>query len=106
MKRYPMRLQRKRVRGWRAPAGSIIVTRPTKWGNPFKVGIHGNSVECVRLFRAELLAQDAAWARRIKADVEELRGKDLLCWCKLGRACHANILLEFANYPPQEWMER
>lgn len=31
------------------------------------------------------------------ADVAELRGKDLACWCKLDCACHADILLEIAN---------
>jgi hypothetical protein len=26
-----------------------------------------------------------------------LRGKNLACWCKLGTACHADVLLELAN---------
>ena len=26
-----------------------------------------------------------------------LRGKDLACWCPLGRPCHADVLLELAN---------
>lgn len=34
----PKRIQRKRSRGWRMPEGAVIVSRPTKWGNPFKVG--------------------------------------------------------------------
>jgi hypothetical protein len=29
--------------------------------------------------------------------VEELRGKDLACWCREDQACHADILLEKAN---------
>lgn len=28
---------------------------------------------------------------------EELRGKDLLCWCPLDQPCHADVLLEIAN---------
>jgi len=29
-------------------------------------------------------------------DIEELRGKDLVCWCA-PLPCHADILLELAN---------
>jgi hypothetical protein len=32
--------------------------------------------------------------REIRA---ELRGKDLACWCLIGSACHADVLLEIAN---------
>jgi len=34
----PRRLQRRRTRGWRKPAGSVIVDRTSRWGNPFAVG--------------------------------------------------------------------
>lgn len=34
----PQRIQRKRTRGWRKPAGAVVVSRPSRWGNPFKVG--------------------------------------------------------------------
>ena len=29
--------------------------------------------------------------------IEELRDKNLSCWCKVGEACHADLLLELAN---------
>jgi hypothetical protein len=29
--------------------------------------------------------------------VEELRGKNLACRCKLGAPCHADVLLQMAN---------
>lgn len=32
----PQRIQRKRTRGWRMPAGVVYVGRPTKWGNPHR----------------------------------------------------------------------
>lgn len=32
-----------------------------------------------------------------ESELEELRGKDLACWCKLGEPCHADVLLEMAN---------
>lgn len=28
-----------------------------------------------------------------------LRGKNLACWCKIGCACHADVLLRIANIP-------
>lgn len=29
--------------------------------------------------------------------VDELRGKNLACWCAAGQPCHADVLLELAN---------
>lgn len=31
--------------------------------------------------------------------LENLRGKNLACWCKPGDPCHADVLLELANRP-------
>ncbi len=33
----PVRIQRKRAKGWKMPPGVVYVGRPTKWGNPFVV---------------------------------------------------------------------
>ncbi|MEM7046059.1 MAG: DUF4326 domain-containing protein [Pseudomonadota bacterium] len=30
-------------------------------------------------------------------DLEELRGKDLACWCPLDKPCHADVLIKLAN---------
>ena len=34
----PIRIQRKRTKGYKMPKNTIYVGRPTKWRNPFKVG--------------------------------------------------------------------
>lgn len=34
----PERIQLRRTKGWRKPEGAIVVSRPSKWGNPYKVG--------------------------------------------------------------------
>ena len=34
----------------------------------------------------------------IKNRLDELRGKQLACWCSLEKDCHADVLAEFANY--------
>lgn len=31
------------------------------------------------------------------ADIAELAGRDLACWCPLDQPCHADVLLEIAN---------
>ena len=33
----PVRIQRKRIKGWRAPKGAVYVGRGSRWGNPFVV---------------------------------------------------------------------
>ena len=47
----PIRIQRKRTKGWRMPPNTIYVGRPSKWGNPFKVGeLYKNTAGWVGLF--------------------------------------------------------
>jgi hypothetical protein len=49
--------------------------------------------ECLRLFASYAkvrMVQDPGW-------LEPLRGKDLACWCPVGEACHADLLLRLAN---------
>lgn len=76
------------------PDGAVRVDRRTKFGNPFKVGIHGKQGECVELFRQWIWRKDQiALRRQIRA---ELRGKDLVCWCS-PLPCHADVLMEIAN---------
>lgn len=31
------RVQLRRTKGWRKPEGAIVVARPSKWGNPYRV---------------------------------------------------------------------
>ena len=33
----PKRIQRKRTKGWRLPEGAVVVSRPGRWGNPYKI---------------------------------------------------------------------
>lgn len=33
----PQRVQLRRTRGWRKPPDTVVVARPSKWGNPFRV---------------------------------------------------------------------
>jgi Domain of unknown function (DUF4326) len=33
----PSRVQLSRKRGWREPAGAVVVSRPSRWGNPYTI---------------------------------------------------------------------
>jgi hypothetical protein len=105
----PKRIQRKRMKGWKLPDGAVCVTRPGKWGNPFTVMPNarpGAKVGGALGYQAVSTVEDAIECFRAMFDVrpdmtkvaqDELRGKDLACFCKLGEPCHADVLLEIAN---------
>lgn len=81
------------------PRNAVYVGRPTKWGNPyshragtlakFQVASRDEAVEA---YERNLLANPAL----MEAARQELRGKDLVCWCAPLR-CHADVLLRIAN---------
>lgn len=84
------------------PEDAIYVGRPSEFGNPFTVGRDGDHGEVVRRF-AEWAMDPAQeeYRRRVRA---ELRGKDLICWCRSPSdfaplPCHATVLLRIANAP-------
>ena len=87
----PERIQLKRIKGWRMPPNTVKVTRPGRYGNPFVVGRDGTVEECIAKFKAEM-PDFAKQAYR-----NELRGKNLACFCPLDRPCHADYLLEISN---------
>lgn len=95
------RIQRKRTKGFRLPPNAVYVGRPSKWGNPYRLDeehsftpstfILSSRSECVRLYRIYL-------TQRLQKEpnfLDELKGKDLACWCPLDKSCHADVLLEF-----------
>ena len=93
--RKPVRVQLSRRKGWRMPPNTVIVSRPTKWGNPFPVTAGRSAALARDLFHEALMHHHSLKISIL--DVEELRGKNLACWCQLGAPCHADVLLTFAN---------
>ena len=113
----PKRLQLSRAKGFNLQEASralngldaVNVARPSKWGNPHKVGVslqrqpggdfRRMTVEdAVAAYRDETLPYwMARTGLRGGLNIEELRGKNLACWCKLDAPCHADVLLELAN---------
>ena len=84
------RIQLRRTKGWRKPPGAVVVARPSRWGNPFRVGPDRTSAEAVALYRQWIEGR----ADEVRAD---LAGRDLCCWCPPEQPCHADVLLELAN---------
>src|SRR5947207_111781 len=96
----PQRIQRRRTKGWRMPAGAVSVTRPGPWGNPFVVyrepvaGVWMVSVEGhspvvsfedkeIALRVAVMMFEGYALERRRREPtwLDPIRGKKLACYC-------------------------
>jgi hypothetical protein len=45
----PRRIQRRRAKGWRMPAGAVYVGRRSKWGNPYHPEDHAGLTNVIRL---------------------------------------------------------
>ena len=101
----PKRIKRERRNGWRKPDGAVIVDRTSRYGNPFDFRVYGN---------AEAVERYAAWvvnpaSKPIRCGhrtyypttvvnlIDELGGRDLVCFCALDKNCHAAVLLRLAN---------
>lgn len=99
----PERHQLSRRKGYRKPAGSISVGRPGRFGNPFETAGEFERVLSAILDGAEYLdlrirTIEYGHMKYIADHIGELRGKDLCCWCSLDKeACHANVLIKYAN---------
>jgi len=115
---HPVRIQRKRTKGFNLQAQSpdgrqvVSVCRPGKWGNRFKVVKSGAvwavvDVSCAgNTFLFDTKEKAVIWSVQAFVtgkqlfgwgEIEQLRGKHLACFCSLGSPCHADELLKEAN---------
>jgi hypothetical protein len=111
MNSAPVRIQLRRTKGWRMPENTIKVDRSTKWGNPFtptmvlasqsRAGLkQGEPIEAagaVEAFRTLMKVKLRREPETTRELLEQLRGRNLACWCKVGEPCHADVLLKLAN---------
>jgi hypothetical protein len=72
----------------------VYVGRPTKYGNPFQIGIDGDRDEVIEKFRTWIMQPEHKWLRNDAR--RELRGKRIACWCH-PQQCHGDILAEIAE---------
>ena len=77
------------------PKGAAYIGRGSKWGNPFRIGAHGS--------RAMVIKKYADWLRtqhHLLRALDELRGKDLVCYCA-PQDCHGHLLVWLAKGRPR-----
>jgi len=109
----PIRIQLSRKKGWKLPENTVVVSRPSKWGNPYRIVSPArycnpnlkevtdcvSRSEAVSLFIDDL--RQPKYAPEPLPSLEEikaqLKGRNLACWCPLDAPCHADVLLEIAN---------
>jgi hypothetical protein len=106
----PQRIQLRRAKGWKMPANTVKIDRTTKWGNPFVVTPQMTREQSIEHY-AQMMAGKPVAAPGISvttqdelravilADIGELKGKNLACWCSLDGPCHGDVLLQLANPP-------
>lgn len=121
MSAQPVRLRLSRARGFDLQSASITwngreavnVARPGPWGNPFKIGRNGTRARCVSRFATlaegmlitcpdpspETQRQALEW---MVAHLDQIRGRNLACWCPIDGPCHADVLLRIAARIPGE----
>lgn len=69
----------------------VYIGRPSKWGNPYQIGPHGSREMVIERYRTYILTNT-----RLLADLNELKGKTLGCWCH-PQGCHGDVLAELAD---------
>ena len=72
--------------------GAVRVDRTTPYGNPFRIGVHGDRARVILLYRRHL-REKPALVERIRRN---LQGALLECWCA-PEACHADVIAEVAD---------
>lgn len=68
----------------------VYIGRPSKWGNPFRVGPYTRE-EALEKYEEWIQTQD--WLLK---DIHELKDKVLGCWCK-PLTCHGDVLAYLAD---------
>jgi hypothetical protein len=69
----------------------IYIGRPSKWGNPFKIGNDGNREEVIKKYEQWIKQQPD-----LLKLIPTLKGKILGCYCAPNE-CHGDILAKMAN---------
>ena len=72
---------------------AVFIGRPSKWGNPFKIGVDGDRKTVIEKFEHLITHSNKSLVKQAK---KELRGKDLICFCA-PLPCHGDVWLKIAN---------
>jgi len=69
----------------------VYIGRPSRWGNPFRIGRDGTREEVVAKYR-----EWAAHNHAVQERLHELKGMTLGCYCKPAE-CHGDVLAEMVE---------
>jgi hypothetical protein len=72
----------------------IYIGRPSKWGNPFKIGRDGTREEVIKKFAHWFLWNAESPLQKYPGEIRQLEGKVLGCHCKPKR-CHGDVIVNF-----------
>lgn len=75
---------------WKQHEDFVYIGRPSIFGNPFIVGLHGDRETVINLFR------DSLTPAMKELIIERCKGKILGCYCK-PKACHGDVIKEICN---------
>lgn len=88
---------------WRQAPFDVLITRDSRWGNPFShkpdskaMVIVDSRSTAIKAFEEWLLTSDDVDAKWMREHLHELEGKVLGCWCAPQR-CHGEVLARLAN---------
>lgn len=92
------RFKLSRLPGAHKPPGAVVVTRSSRWGNPYTVEEYGRDL-AIALYVRDLANGGVRWMRftiTTKYIRENLADLDVACFCDLDVACHGEVLLRVA----------
>jgi len=69
----------------------VYIGRPSEWGNPYIIGVHGNRKEVIQKYYEYLKNNEYLMNK-----INELDGKILGCYCK-PKECHGDVIIQILN---------
>jgi len=71
--------------------GDVYIGRPSRFGNPFVIGMDGSREDVIRKFR-EYISDNMDIVERLRS----LKPKRLVCFCS-PEACHGDVYVELLS---------
>ena len=108
------RVQRKRIKGFKLPLNTLVITRGTPFGNPWKKitdfqSQNMDTGECILNTNVVALFEDRLTinSKQLFVDTCENRGiEHLACFCPVDSPCHGDVWLQvwedYKNQPKSE----
>jgi len=105
--RMTTRIQLSRKRGSKLPPGTVVVSRPSKWGNPFDWrDMMGATPELKKEYASSKYEHWLSKGEYGRADKRRwildhlylIRDAEFIaCWCGESDNCHGDVLIELAR---------